>query len=147
MTTITARPSLSAVVALLQQAGLPSEDLAAERLEELFQAGDPTAPLGIVGLEVSPPYARLRSLVGDARARSGGLGSRLLAHAEVHARSRGVRSLYLLTTTAEAFFAARGYSRTDRSEAPPFIRSSAEFAALCPASAAFMVKQLGASVR
>ncbi|HEX7116126.1 MAG TPA: arsenic resistance N-acetyltransferase ArsN2 [Steroidobacter sp.] len=142
MTTITARPSLPVAVALLKQAGLPSEDLTEERLEEFFQAGDPTAPLGIVGLELSPPHGLLRSLVVDARARSGGLGSRLLTHAEAHARSRGVRSLYLLTTTAEAFFAARGYARADRSEAPPFIRSSAEFTALCPASAAFMVKRL-----
>jgi amino-acid N-acetyltransferase len=127
-------------VALLQQAGLPIEDLTEERLEEFFVAGDPAAPLGMVGLELSPPYGLLRSLVVEPRARSGGLGSRLLAHAEAHARSRGVRSLYLLTTTAEAFFAARGYSRADRSTAPASIQSSAEFSALCPASAAFMVK-------
>ncbi|HEX7115141.1 MAG TPA: arsenic resistance N-acetyltransferase ArsN2 [Steroidobacter sp.] len=140
MTTITARPSHPVAVAMLQQAGLPTEDLTDERLEEFFVAGDPTAPLGMVGLELSPPYGLLRSLVVEPRSRSAGLGSRLLAHAEAHARSRGVRSLYLLTTTAEAFFAARGYTRADRNTAPPSIRSSAEFSALCPASAAFMVK-------
>jgi len=96
----------------------------------------------VVGLELSPPHGLLRSLVVEPRARSGGLGSRLLAHAEAHARSRDVRSLYLLTTTAEAFFGARGYVRADRREAPPFIRSSPEFTALCPESAAFMVKHL-----
>ena len=142
MTTIAARPSLPAAVDLLQRAGLPSEDLTDEQLEAFFLAGDPTTPLGIVGLELSPPHGLLRSLAVDAPARAVGVGSRLLAHAEAHARSRGVRSLYLLTTTAEAFFAARGYAPADRSEAPPIIRSSTEFTALCPASAALMVKHL-----
>jgi amino-acid N-acetyltransferase len=142
MLAITARPSLPSVIALLRQAGLPTEDITAERVDDFFQAGEPQAPVGIVGLELSPPYALLRSLVVAPSARSSGLGSRLLAHAETHARSRGVRSLYLLTTTAEAFFAARGYVRADRNDAPPAIRSSAEFSALCPASAAFMVKKL-----
>jgi amino-acid N-acetyltransferase len=142
VTGITAQPSLGAAIALLQRAGLPIEDLTEERLEEFFQAGDPSAPLGMVGLELSPPHGLLRSLVVEQHARCRGLGSRLLAHAETYARWRGVRSLYLLTTTAETFFGARGYMRADRGEAPPFIRSSAEFTALCPASAAFMVKQL-----
>lgn len=142
MTTITARPSLSGAVSLPQRAGLPSEDLTEEHLKEFFLAGDPVNPLVIVGLELSPPHALLRSLVVDAHARRRGVGSRLLAHAEAHARSRGVRSLFLLTTTADAFFAARGYALADRSEAPPIIRSSAEFTSLCSASAAFMVKHL-----
>jgi len=142
MTGITARPSLAAAIALLQRAGLPIEDLTEERLEEFFQAGDLSAPLGMVGLELSPPHGLLRSLVVQQHARCRGLGSRLLTHAETYARSCGVRSLYLLTTTAEIFFGARGYMRADRREAPPFIRFSAEFTALCPASAAFMFKQL-----
>ncbi|SRR5690606_3620658 len=142
MTTIAAHPPLSAAAALLQRAGLPSEDLTDEHLKQFFVAGDPDSPLGIVGLELSPPHALLRSLVVDAQARGRGLGSRLLAHAEAHARSRGVRSLYLLTTTAAAFFAAHGYAFADRSEAPSIIRSSAEFTSLCPATAAFMVKHL-----
>ena len=116
-------------------------------MDEFFLAGDPTTPLGIVGLELSPPYGLLRSLVVDARARRRGVGSRLLAHAEAHARSRGVRWLYLLTTSAEAFFAARGYAFVDRSEAPQIIRFSTEFTTLCPASAAFMVKHLQERLR
>jgi len=142
MTVIAARPSLPVAVAILQRAGLPTADLTEERLEEFFEARDSSGPLGIVGLELSPPDGLLRSLVVETHARRRGLGSRLLAHAEAHARSRGVRWLYLLTTTAEAFFAGRGYVRAERSEAPPSIRSSAEFTALCPASAAFMVKHL-----
>ena len=137
-----AHPSRTAALALLKRAGLPISDVTDALVEGFFFAGEPDAPFGIVGLEISPPHALLRSLVVEAEARSGGTGSRLLAHAEDHAGACGVRTIYLLTTTAEVFFAARGYAVCDRSEAPAFIRSSTEFASLCPASAAFMSKHL-----
>jgi amino-acid N-acetyltransferase len=54
----------------------------------------------------------------------------------------GVRSIYLLTTTAEVFFKRLGYERIERSRAPPSIERTREFASLCPASSAFMIKQL-----
>jgi amino-acid N-acetyltransferase len=73
---------------------------------------------------------------------STGLASELVERAETHAAKYGVRTLYLLTTTAEAFFARRGYHRIDRGVAPAAIRSTREFAALCPASSAFMSKRL-----
>jgi hypothetical protein len=53
-----------------------------------------------------------------------------------------VRALYLLTATAESFFEHRGYRRIDRAKAPSAIQSTREFASLCPASSAFMIKQL-----
>ena len=142
MEPISGQPSRQGVIALLSRAQLPTSDITDELLERFYFAGERTDPLGIVGLELSRPHALLRSLVVKAEARSGGLGSRLLEHAEEQARARGAHRIYLLTTTAEPFFAARGYAGANRSDAPPFIRSSAEFASLCPASAAFMVKHL-----
>jgi amino-acid N-acetyltransferase len=139
---IARRPPLEAATKLLRDAHLPTIDITEELLDNFFFAGSADAPLGIVGLEVERPYALLRSLVVDTSSRSSGLGSELLAQAERHAQASGVQTLYLLTTTAESFFAKRGYSRAPRTEAPPFINSSAEFASLCPASAAFMLKQL-----
>jgi amino-acid N-acetyltransferase len=139
---ISGQPSRQSVIALLSRAQLPTSDITDELLESFFFAGQRTNPLGIVGLELSPPHALLRSLVVKAEARSGGLGSRLLEHAEERARARGVHRIYLLTTTGASFFAARGYEGVARRDAPPFIRSSAEFASLCPASSAFMVKHL-----
>lgn len=139
---VTVRPSRDAAIALLSRAGLPTSDITQDLLENFFFAGNQNEPLGVVGLEISAPHALLRSLVVAGADRRSGLGSRLLEHAEKHARSRGVRRIYLLTTTAEAFFARRGYAVADRGNAPPFIRSSAEFVSLCPANAAFMVKYL-----
>jgi len=66
----------------------------------------------------------------------------LLAHAERAARQRGIQALYLLTTRAEVFFANRGYVRIPREAAPPVLRQTAEFAALCPASAVCMTQAL-----
>ncbi len=59
----------------------------------------------------------------------------------MRARS-GVRSLFLLTTTAEEFFGQRGYARVARESAPETIRSTREFADICPASSVLMVKHL-----
>jgi N-acetylglutamate synthase-like GNAT family acetyltransferase len=84
----------------------------------------------------------LRSLVVRADARGTGLGSALVAHAESHARSEGISTLYLLTTTAERFFAARGYVAAERAAAPATIRDTREFADICPISSAFMQKCL-----
>jgi amino-acid N-acetyltransferase len=129
-------------VTLLGAAGLPTEDLARLSLEHFFFAGPVDAPTGLVGLEMFGDVALLRSLVVAEPLRGSGAGSALLDHAERHARSRGVKVVYLLTTTAEAFFARRGYGHAARASAPTAIRATREFSALCPSSSAFMSRQL-----
>jgi amino-acid N-acetyltransferase len=142
MIAISAKPTLAAAVTLLEAARLPTEDLTEQHCEHFFFTGTAGAPDGLVGLELFGEVALLRSLVvADAR-RNAGAGSRLLAHAETEARARGVRRIYLLTTTAEGFFARRGYGRAARESAPAAIRATREFSGICPASSAFMVKQL-----
>jgi len=136
------RPPRLSVVALLEAEGLPASDLTEAHLEHFFFTGSDGAPSALVGLEIYDEAALLRSLVVSAAARTQGLGSALLLHAEEYAAVHRVRSLYLLTTTAEAYFGHRGYRRIDRSQAPPFIQSTREFASLCPSSSAFMIKRL-----
>jgi amino-acid N-acetyltransferase len=121
---------------------LPSSDLDDAMLEHFFYMGLAAEPAALVGLELFGEVALLRSLVVAPDLRSGGTGSALVAHVERHARERGVRALYLLTTTAEKFFAGRGYRRVDREAIPDPIRSTREFADLCPATAAIMVKAI-----
>jgi len=99
-------------------------------------------PTGLVGLEHFGDVALLRSLVVAPERRGRGEGLRLLGHAESQARSSGVRAIYLLTTTAEPFFAKCGYSKAPRETAPAAIRGTREFAGICPASSAFMIKRL-----
>jgi amino-acid N-acetyltransferase len=136
------RPPQSSVVALLEAEGLPASDLTEAHLQHFFFTGTDGAPCGLVGVEIYGQDALLRSLVVSADARIQGLGSALVRHAEGYAAAHQVRALYLLTTTAESYFEHRGYRRIDRAQAPPSIQSTREFASLCPASSAFMVKRL-----
>lgn len=135
-------PGHAEVSRLLEGAALPTSDLSAHDMKDFFYAGPATAPIAIVGLQFFGADALLRSLVVEPSQRKHGLGRRLVEHAEQHARERGASTVYLLTTTAEAFFRSRGYDVTPRESAPPAIRSTPEFAGLCPASSAFLSKRL-----
>ena len=139
---IAQRPALAGAMALLASAQLPTEDLSDAHCEHFFFTGTRGSPTALVGLELFGDVALLRSLVVTQQARGAGAGSALVRHAETYAREHGVHTLYLLTTTAETFFARRGYARTDRQSAPPAIRATREFAGICPASSAFMSRTL-----
>jgi amino-acid N-acetyltransferase len=142
MSVIRRKPPLAAAKALLESANLPTADLTERHCEHFFYWGSATAPSGLIGLELLGDVALLRSLVVSPDARSSGMGTALVQFAENYARSQGVRALYLLTMTAEGFFARRGYAADTRELAPPAIRATREFAGICPASSAFLSKQL-----
>jgi amino-acid N-acetyltransferase len=136
------RPPRSTAAALLESQGLPFSDVTDEHLEHFFFVGSDGSATGLVGVELHGAAALLRSLAVGENSRSNGLGSTLVEHVEKHAAAEGVRSIYLLTSTAETFFKRLGYRRIDRSQAPPSIKNTREFASLCPASSAFMMKTL-----
>jgi amino-acid N-acetyltransferase len=143
MTIATAEPGdLPAIRALLASSGLPAADLTPAHLRSFWVVRDAEGLGGVVGLEPRGRTALLRSLAVRADRRGGGVGAELLAHAEAQARALGIAALYLLTTTAERFFAARGYEATARDTAPSEIRATAEFAELCPVSSICMTKRL-----
>lgn len=85
----------------------------------------------------------LRSLVVDSSHRGKGLGEKVVS-ALLEDQNEDV---YLLTETAEPFFVRFGFARVSREEAPPELRASEEFRSLCPESAAFMRRSVGAAVR
>lgn len=133
-------PSETGVKHLLNLSNLNGSDLTHEHLKHFFGFGKKDEPEGIVGLELFHTVALLRSLAVVQSRRRNGLGSKLVAHAENYARRRGIKSLYLLTNTAEAFFMQRGYQRTQRDDVPRAIQETKEFSKICPVSSAFMVK-------
>ena len=133
---------LSAIRALLDEAGLPHADIGHGSGVRFWIARAGGNPLGAVGLERYGRSGLLRSLVVVPEARGTGLGGRLVDALEESASSGGVHRLVLLTQTAETFFAHRGYAVIGRSDAPAEVRSSAEFRSLCPASATCMAKDL-----
>src|SRR5687767_8610794 len=105
----------NAIAALLAQADLPDEigDAAQFLLAELGPA-----LVGTVATERYGAAALLRSLAVVPAQRGRGLGAALVERTERDAREQGIADLYLLTTTAEKFFAARGYVRIDRGVVP-----------------------------
>jgi amino-acid N-acetyltransferase len=135
-------PDESSVKNLLSESGLPIADITAKHMEHFFGCGSGSNLEGVVGLELYGEVALLRSLAVAVPARGSGLGSALVAHAERYAQERGSECLYLLTTTAEAFFLRRGYARIPREEAPEAIKNTKEFGGICPLSSAFMIKNL-----
>lgn len=145
-TRVAAEHDYGSILGLLGGAELPTEDVSAAMVGNFLvcEADDSDGPrlVGVVGLEPYGDVGLLRSLAVSEEMRGRGLGGRLVAAIEEHARGVGVQTMYLLTTTAEPFFEARGYSAAQRDEAPEAIQSTQEFAGLCPASAAFMAKAL-----
>ena len=130
-----------AILAFLAANQLPDAGLR-EHATDLLVARDSARLLGTAALEVYGEDALLRSVAVDASARGTGLGQALTRAAIAHARSRGVRDLFLLTETAADFFIKFGFSDIGRDRAPDTIRGTVEFTSACPASARLMVLHL-----
>jgi amino-acid N-acetyltransferase len=94
--------------------------------------------VGCAALELYGPDALLRSVAVAGALHGRGVGRRLVAVALDLARDRGVATVYLLTTTAEAFFHHLGFERVAREAVPAAVRASVEFTSACPASAVVM---------
>lgn len=132
----------SQVKQLLAESDLPFSDLLISNKVSLYAHEEKGQLVGLVGLEQYGNDALLRSLVISPDQRGTGLGIRFVNHAEDQAVSRGVKTVYLLTTTANTFFQRLGYNIISREQAPETIRSTTQFSSLCPDSATLMCKCL-----
>ena len=131
-----------AILALLQQATLPTEDLEAADAVHFWIAERHGLLVGAVGLERLDGAALLRSLVVAPGERRTGLGAKLVAALEDDARASGIAALVLLTQTSRSFFERLGYEVIQRESAPPSIQAHGQFRSLCPASAVCMRKSM-----
>lgn len=116
---------------------LPLQGLA-EHLGSALVARVDGSVVGCVALELYGEEALLRSLAVAPECRGRGLGLRLAGAAVEMARRRGARRVWLLTTTAEAFFPRLGFRRVGREHVPTALGASAELRGACPASAVAM---------
>ncbi len=139
---ITRNPPETAVKELLASAQLPTDDIVSDYMENFFGVWSRSTLVGVVGIEPYGTVALLRSLAVVTPKRGSGVGSKLLALIEQYAMERGIRSMFLLTTTAESYFGKRGYSAISRETVPEAIRNTKEFASICPGSAVLMVKHM-----
>ena len=137
-----ASPSdLTAVEQLLLENSLPLIGVR-DALADFVVAEADGGIIGVAGLEVCCDYALLRSVAVSASWRKHGVGRALVNRLIANAESRGIRALYLLTTTAEHYFPSFGFARTTREAVPAEVRATAEFQGACPDSAVVMQRRL-----
>lgn len=131
---------------ILEESDLPVADLDEEK--PLFVlVGDNSEVVGTGGLEIFGQDALIRSISIKKGMQGRGLGKKLVTELEKIAVSKGIRTLYLLTTTAKDFFQREGYHVIERSEAPKTLQESSEFSSVCPSTATVMKKSPGSKKR
>jgi len=126
---------------LLERHRLPLDGVD-ELGDTMIVAKDDSHVVGGVGAVRRWRAAALRSLNSVVQGQR--LGHRLTEAAVQMAQARAVPSVFLLTTTADRFFARLGFERIMRDDVPPSVQASVEFRSACPASAVVMRKRLEA---
>jgi amino-acid N-acetyltransferase len=129
---------LETVAALLRAAKLPTDGLDEQFGPAFVLAVCDDDVVGAAGIECYGDAGLLRSAVVADTWQGQGLGAALTRDRLEWARQSGLRELWLLTTTADVWFARFGFERVDRMSAPPLLQASREFREACPASAIAM---------
>jgi amino-acid N-acetyltransferase len=113
-----------------------------DALRDFVVAEDGDTAVGVVGLEVYRESALLRSAAVEEGWRGSGVGRALIDRALALSKERGVRDVFLLTTTAEHYFPQFGFACIGRESVPEAVRASAEFQGACPSTAVVMRKNM-----
>ena len=133
---------LSAVETALRDSDLPLDGLA-DQFGDAYAVAEANGQLiGVEGIEVHGEDGLLRSAAVVSSWRGKGVGDALTRDRIDWARRRGLRSLYLLTTTAGEYFRRFGFAPVGRESAPDAVQRSREFADACPSTALFMALSL-----
>lgn len=146
MVAVPVRPAaaadLAAVTALLRECDLPAAGVGDQFEDGYVVAEQSGAIVGVAGLEVYGGAGLLRSVAVAPAYRGRGIAAALVADRVGWGRARGLRAIYLLTTTAPSWFAQRSFVSVGRDDVPVSIRRSPEFADVCPTTAHAMTLPL-----
>lgn len=129
---------LASIEALLRASGLPTAGVALS-LPHFVVADAASGIVGCGGIEFHGRHALVRSIAVVEHARRAGVGRMLVARLLAECRARAVRSIGLLTTTAEDYFAGHGFVRIAREDVPEPLLASSQFQGVCPGSAVAML--------
>ena len=132
---------ISRVEDLLKVVGLPLDGVA-EGITGFVLAENDSDIVGVAGLELYGECGLLRSVAVKPGMQKHGIGGELVGRVIENAKISGVRRLFLLTETAERFFAKMGFVRVQRDEVDASVKSSLEFCRVCPETAAAMMRQI-----
>lgn len=128
---------LKRFASILKQHNLPYSDLSLHQ-QLLFEFKTDEIFVGTGGLEIYDQLALLRSVSINHDWRGRNLGTEVVRQMQMVAKSKGVSTLFLLTTSAEPFFRKLGFEMTPRENVPDAIRATKEFTGICPSSAIVM---------
>ena len=135
---------IPAIESLLLVSQLPSEGVK-EHVTNFFVAEEEGKLAGVGGFENCGAGAGLlRSFAVLPEQRHRGIARQLYEQVITHARHSGISALYLLTTTAQGYFARFGFASIARAKAPETIRKTEQFRELCPDSAVLMFRSIAA---
>ncbi len=127
---------------LLSQCGLYNMDISDKKLINFLAARWSGEIVGTIGLEIVSNDGLVRSLAISDKFRGQGVAKDLATAIERYARSKGVNTLYLITTTAENFFTKSGYEGIPRESAPDNVKSLDEFQRFTAKTAVCMYKKI-----
>jgi amino-acid N-acetyltransferase len=144
MASASLRPATTAdtriIEGLLESAQLPThgvKDILGATPADFVIAEEDGRAVAAGGLEVTGDGALLRSIVVREDQRSTGVGRRVVERLLGDADSRGL-DVYLLTTTADAWFPRFGFARVERAQVPSGIGATWEFKTGCAETAVAM---------
>ena len=133
----------SAMASLLSTAKLAALDSVAQFGPQYVVAVYASSILvGVAGLEIYGSDALLRSVAVAPSLRGQGLGQRLTQDRMKWAAEHGIKQLYLLTMDARGYWERFGFEVINRSDAPPGVQGSTQWAGGCSATAVAMRKAL-----
>lgn len=137
-----ANADVTDLASALSFTGLPADDVA-EVGRTFFRFDDAAGRvIGFGGFEAHGTDALLRSIVVLPGRQGKGWGREIVQKLLDDARAAGTSRAYLLTTSAQAFFAPLGFTVVARDDVPASILQTRQAAGLCPATATIMCKVL-----
>ncbi|MFT2008109.1 arsenic resistance N-acetyltransferase ArsN2 [Pontibacter sp. 13R65] len=126
---------------LLKTNNLPYEDIISSKVEFItFKSNE--ALVGCIGIEKYGEDGLLRSLAVGDEYKNTGIGKKLLNELISKCKNEGITKLHLLTTTADKYFAKKGFKYSERTNAPKAILNSKEFLEICPSSSVYMMMEI-----
>jgi len=129
--------NIDAIKTLLKKSDLPYSDIPKDNIKFIANVEEGILN-ACIAVESFGTDGLLRSFALKSSQRNCGVGSKLLNTILERNKGNGIRTLHLLTTTADQYFLKKGFKVGDRSHAPKAIKATTEFSELCPASSVYM---------
>lgn len=132
---------LGRVLELLEHNHLPRAEIE-RHVDTLLVAREGDRIVGCGAVELYGKAGLVRSIAVDLPHRGLGLGIQLTEAVLALARSHGLKTVYLLTETAQGFFPRFGFRSIRREEMDPAVKRSVEFTKACAETAHVMRAEL-----